>query len=313
MNLSRIFIERPVMTALMVFAILLFGVIAFRALPVAALPSVDYPTISVAASVPGASPETMASSVATPLEREFSTIAGVSSMSSVNSQGLTSISVQFTLDRKIDAAAQDIQAAIARAGGRLPTSMPRPPSYQKVNPADQPILYMSLNSAVLPIYKVDEYADTMLAERISMVSGVSRVQVYGGQKYAVRVQVDPDRLAAQGVGIDEVQKAIAASNTNLPTGTLDGAHQAFTIESNGTLPNAAAYRPIIVAWRNGAPVRLEDVATVVDGVDNTRLAAWYNDQKGVVLAVQKQPGTNTVDVVDGVMKLLPDFRRVVPP
>jgi hydrophobic/amphiphilic exporter-1 (mainly G- bacteria), HAE1 family len=313
MNLSRLFIERPVMTALVVFAILLFGVIGFRALPVAMLPSVDYPTISVAASVPGASPETMASSVATPLEREFSTIAGITSMSSVNSQGSTSISVQFALDRKIDAAAQDIQAAIARAGGRLPTSMPRPPSYQKVNPAEYPALYMALVSDVLPLYKVDEYAETMLAERISMVSGVSRVGVYGGQKFAVRVQVDPDQLAAQGIGIDEVQKAVASSNTNLPTGTLDGAHQAFTIESNGTLPDAAAYRPIIVAWRNGSPVRLGDIASVVDGVDNTRLAAWYNDQRGIVLYVQKQPGTNTVEVVDGVLKILPEFRHVLPP
>ncbi len=313
MNLSRIFIERPVMTALVVFAILLFGILGFRALPVAALPSVDYPTISVAAAVPGASPETMASSVATPLEREFSTIAGISSMSSVNSQGSSSITVQFTLDRKIDAAAQDIQAAIARAGGRLPTSMPRPPSYQKVNPAEQPILYMALDSEVLPMYKVDEFAETMLSERISMVSGVSRVQVYGAQKYAVRVQVDPDQLASQGIGIDEVQRAIASSNTSLPTGTLDGSHQAFTIESNGTLPNAAAYRPVIVAWRNGAPVRLEQIANVVDGVDNTKLAAWYNDRHAVVLAVQKQPGTNTVDVVDGVFQLLPEFRHVLPP
>ena len=222
MNLSRLFIERPVMTVLVVFAILLFGTIAFRVLPVAALPSVDYPTISVGAAVPGASPETMASSVATPLEREFSTIAGIQSMNSINTQGFTSITVQFTLDRKIDAAAQDVQAAIARAGGRLPTSMPRPPSYQKVNPAEQPVLYLSLGSDTLPLYTVNEYADTLLAQRISMVSGVSRVQVFGAQKYAVRVQVDPDQLAAHGIGINEVQNAVATSNTNLPTGRLDG-------------------------------------------------------------------------------------------
>src|SRR6266700_5315685 len=227
MNISRIFIERPVMTVLVVFAILLFGTIAFRVLPVAALPSVDYPTISVAAAVPGASPETMASSVATPLEREFSTIAGIQSMNSINTQGFTSITVQFSLDRKIDAAAQDIQAAIARAGGRLPTSMPRPPSYQKVNPAEQPVLYLALDSTTLPMYTVNEYADTHLAQRISMVSGVSSVQIYGAQKYAVRVQVDPDQLAQHGIGIDEVQRAIASSNTNLPTGRLDGDSQSY--------------------------------------------------------------------------------------
>ena len=313
MNLSRIFIERPVMTALVCLAILLFGTIAFRALPVAALPSVDYPTISVSASVPGANPETMASSVATPLEREFSTIAGIQSMSSQNSLGNTSITVQFTLDRKIDAAAQDIQAAIARAGGRLPTSMPRPPSYQKVNPAEQPVLYLSLSSDTLPMYTVNEYADTLLAQRISMVSGVSRVQVFGQQKYGVRVQVDPDKLASLGIGIDEVQKAIASSNTNLPTGQLDGEHQSYTIESSGTLANAAAYRPVIVAWRNGSPVRLEQLADVVDSVDNTKLAAWFDNHRAVILAIQKQPGTNTVDVVDSFRGLLPEFRREIPP
>ena len=217
----------------------------------AALPSVDYPTIQVAAALPGASPETMASTVATPLEREFSTIAGIQSMNSTNSLGSTSITVQFTLDRKIDAAAQDIQAAISRAGGRLPPSMPRPPSYQKVNPAEQPVFYLALDSTTLPMYTVNEYADTLLAQRISMVSGVSRVQVFGAQKYAVRVQVDPDKLAARDIGIDEVQRAVAASNTNLPTGRLDGDKQAFTIESSGSLGSAAAYRPIIVAWRNG--------------------------------------------------------------
>jgi len=307
------FIERPVMTALVCFAILLFGTIAFRALPVAALPSVDYPTISVGASVPGASPETMASSVATPLEREFSTIAGIQSMNSQNSLGATSITVQFALERKIDAAAQDIQAAIARAQGRLPTSMPRPPSYQKVNPAEQPVLYLSLDSDTLPMYAVNEYADTLLAQRISMVSGVSRVQLFGQQKYAVRVQVDPDQLAARAIGIDEVQKAVSSSNTNLPTGRLDGDRQSFTIESSGTLSNAAAYRPIIVAWRNGTPVRLEQLANVVDGVDNNKLVAWYNNKHAVILAIQKQPGTNTVDVVDGIRALLPQFRKEIPP
>jgi HAE1 family hydrophobic/amphiphilic exporter-1 len=313
MNLSRIFIQRPIMTALVCFAILIFGTIAFRALPVAALPSVDYPTISVSAVVPGASPETMASSVATPLEREFSTIAGITSMNSVNSLSSTTITVQFSLDRKIDAAAQDVQAAISRAGGRLPTSMPRPPSYQKVNPAEQPILYLSLDSDTLPMSTVNEYADTMLAQRISMVEGVSRVMIYGAQKFAVRVQVDPDQLAAHNIGIDEVRNAIATSNTNLPTGRLDGDKQSFTIESTGQLSNAAAFRPVIVAWRSGSPVRLEQIANVVDGVDNDKLAAWFNDKHAVILAIQKQPGTNTVDVVDSIRTLLPEFNRSIPP
>ncbi|HTS63297.1 MAG TPA: efflux RND transporter permease subunit [Candidatus Acidoferrales bacterium] len=313
MNFSTIFIKRPVMTALVSFAILLFGTIAFRALPVAALPSVDYPTIQVSAALPGASPETMASTVATPLEREFSTIAGVTSMNSTNALGSSSITVQFSLDRKIDAAAQDIQAAISRAGGRLPTSMPRPPSYQKVNPAEQPVFYLALGSTTLPMYTVNEYADTLLAQRISMVSGVSRVMVYGAQKYAVRVQVDPDKLAARGIGIDEVQRAVAASNTNLPTGRLDGDKQAFTIESSGSLPNASAYRPIIVAWKNGTPVRLEELAKVIDNVDNDKIAAWYDNRRNVILAIQRQPGTNTVEVVDNVKALLDQLRKEIPP
>jgi HAE1 family hydrophobic/amphiphilic exporter-1 len=312
-NLSRIFIERPIMTTLICCAILLFGVVAFRALPVAALPSVDYPTIEVSASVPGANPETMASSVATVLERQFSTIAGIQSMNSTNALGDTSITVQFALSRNIDAAAQDIQAAIAAAGGLLPTSMPRPPSYQKVNPAEQPVLYLALDSEALPLYTVTDYANDLLAERISMVGGVSRVQVFGEQKYAVRVQVDPDELAAHNIGIDEVQRAVASSNTNLPTGRIDGSHQAFTIESNGSLYKAADYRPIIVAWRNGAPVRLDQLGSVVDGVANEKMAAWYNGVHAVILAVQKQPGTNTVDVVDGIRKLLPEIHKEIPP
>jgi HAE1 family hydrophobic/amphiphilic exporter-1 len=312
-NLSRIFIDRPIMTTLVCSAILLFGTVAFRSLPVAALPSVDYPTIEVSAALPGASPETMASSVATPLEREFSTIAGIQSMNSVNSQSSTDITVQFTLDRTIDAAAQDIQAHIAAAGGRLPSTMPRPPSYQKVNPAEQPVFYLALVSDTLPLYTVTDYADILLAQRISMVSGVARVQVYGEQKYAVRVQVDPDKLAVHNIGIDEVQAAIASSNTNLPTGRLDGAKQAFTIESSGGLLNAAAYRPIIVSWRGGAPVRLDQLANVVDGVENDKLIAWYNNRRGVILAVNRQPGTNTVEVVDNVKRLLRDLGKEVPP
>jgi hydrophobic/amphiphilic exporter-1 (mainly G- bacteria), HAE1 family len=313
MHFSRIFIERPVMTTLAVCAILLFGVVGYRALPVAALPSVDYPTIQVSAGMPGADPETMASSVATPLEREFSTIAGVKQMSSSNSQGSTSVTVQFDLSRKIDAAAQDIQAAISRAGGRLPPSMPRPPSYQKVNPAEQPIFYVSLTSATAPFYQIDEYAETLIAQRLSMVSGVSRVQVYGAQKYAVRVQVDPDQLAVRGLGIDDVEHAIQQANTNLPTGKLYGERQAFTIMSSGQLTDSAAYRPLIVAYRGGVPVRLEELGNVIDDVEDNKVASWYNGTRGIILAIQKQPGTNTVEVANSVRQLLPQLQHSMPP
>src|SRR5208283_2664225 len=254
MNISALFIKRPIMTALVMAAILLFGIVAYRALPVAALPSVDYPTIQVNASLPGANPETMASAVATPLERQFATIAGIESMSSANSQGSTQINIQFALDRNIDAAAQDVQSAISKAGGQLPPTMPRPPSFQKTNPAEQPVLYLSLSSDTLPLYTVDEYAETLLAQRISMSSGVSSVQVYGAQKYAVRVQLNPDALVARGIGIDEVEKAVEQNNTNLPTGKLYGEKQSFTVQSSGQLLSAAAYRPVIVAWKNGNPV-----------------------------------------------------------
>ncbi len=314
MHLSRIFIERPIMTTLVTFAVLLFGIIGYQALPVAALPSVDYPTIQVSAEMPGADPETMASSVATPLEREFSTIAGVKQMSSSSSlQGATSVTIQFDLGRKIDAAAQDIQAAISSAGGRLPPTMPRPPSYQKVNPAEQAIFYLALSSPVAPFYTIDEYAETLIAQRLSMVSGVSRVQVYGAQKYAVRVQVDPDRLASRGIGIDDVQKAIGLANTNLPTGRIDGPNQAFTVMSTGQLSNAKAYRPLIVAYRNGAPVRLEELGTIIDDVENNKAASWFNGVRGIIIAIQKQPGTNTVEVADSIRALVPVLEKSIPP
>jgi len=313
MNFSRIFIERPVMTSLITLAIILFGAIAFRSLPVAALPAIDYPTLQVQAVLPGASPETMATSVATPLEREFSTIAGIDSMSSSNTQGATQVTIQFDLSRDIDAAAQDVQSAISKAGGRLPSTMPRPPSLQKVNPAEQPILYLALRSDTQPLYTVNEYADTLLAQRISMISGVSRVNIFGVQKYAVRVQVDPDRMTAYNISIDDVQRAIQSSNTNLPTGRLDGKKQAFTIQSSGTLADAKAYKPIIVAWRNGSPIRLDQVATILDGVENDRNIGWFNSTRGVILAVQRQPGTNTVEIVDSIRAMLPEFRAAIPP
>jgi HAE1 family hydrophobic/amphiphilic exporter-1 len=311
MHFSRIFIERPVMTGLVTFAILLFGFVGFRALPVAALPSVDYPTVQVTAGLPGASPETMANSVATPLEREFSTIAGVQSMSSSNTQGGTTITIQFGLTRNIDAATQDVQAAVARAF--LPANMPRPPVVQKTNPSEQPILYVSLSSATLPLYTVDEYAETMLAQRISMISGISRVQVYGSQKYAVRIQVDPDALAAHGIGIDEVQRAVQQSNTNLPTGRLHGEKQAFTVQSTGQLMDAAAYRPMIVQYSNGMPIRLEQLGKVIDDVQEDKSVAWFNGTRGMILAISRQPGTNTVEVVDNIRKILPELQAALPP
>jgi len=310
MHFSRIFIERPIMTTLVTFAILLFGVVGFRALPVAALPGVDYPTIQVAAAQPGANPETMASAIATPLEREFSTIAGVRSISSSNAQGLTTITIQFALDRSIDAAAQDVQSAIAQA---ILPPMPRPPSYAKQNPSEQPILFLALNSSTLPMYTVNEYAETALAQRISTVSGVSRVQIFGAQKFAVRVQVDPDKLAAHQVGIDEVQRAVQQSNVNLPTGRLHGPKQAFTVQSSGQLMAAAAYRPLIVEYRNGVPLRLEELANVIDSVEDNKTIAWNNGTRGIILAISRQPGTNTVRIVDDIRKLLPELQRSLPP
>ncbi len=312
MNLAEIFIRRPIMTTLVTSSILIFGLMAYRYLPVNDLPNVDYPTIQVGASLPGANPETMASAVATPLERQFSTIAGLDSMSSVNTQGFTSITLQFNLNRNIDAAAQDVQAAIAGAAGQLPTGMPSPPSYFKVNPADQPIIYMSVNSDTLPLSLVHHYADTLMAQRISMVSGVAQVQVFGEQKYAVRVQLDPRALAVRGIGIDEVTVAIQRSNVNLPTGLVTGAHKAFTVQASGQLLSAAAYRPLIVAYHNGSPVRLEELGNVIDSVQNDKVANWYNNVRAEVLAIRRQPGTNTVEVVDNIKKLLPTIRSQIP-
>jgi HAE1 family hydrophobic/amphiphilic exporter-1 len=313
MNISQFFISRPVFTTLTALGILLFGLVAYRTLPVAALPSVDYPTIQVSAGLPGASPETMAASVATPLEKQFSTIAGIDSMNSSSTLGSTSITIQFSLDRDIDAAAQDVQSAIAKAGGLLPPNMPRPPSYNKVNPADQPIFFIGISSDTLPFYTVDEYAETMMAQRISTVPGVSQVNVFGGTKYAVRVQLDPNALASRGIGVDEVQAAINQNNSNIPTGKLFGAKQAFTIQSSGQLTNAAQFRQMIVSYKNGNPVRLQELGNVLDDVENNRIQAWLNDQRTIILAVNRQPGTNTVEVVDNVKKLMPTFKAALPP
>ncbi|MBN1606169.1 MAG: efflux RND transporter permease subunit [Polyangiaceae bacterium] len=312
MNISAPFIARPVATSLVMLAVALFGLLAFLSLPVSALPNVDFPTIQVSASLPGASPETMAASVATPLEREFSTIDGLDSLTSSSVLGGTQITLQFNPSRALDSAAQDVQSAIARASRRLPVDMPAPPSYRKVNPAESPILYLSLNSPTLPLYTVNEYADTRLAPRISMVPGVAQVLIYGAQKYAVRVQVDPDALAGRGIGIDQVADAIRAANTNLPTGTLYAPSKAYTIRTNGQLSDARAFRDVIVAYRDGAPVRLSDVATVIDSVETDKTAAWSGKNRSLTLAIQKQPGANTVAVAQTILSLIPEFREALP-
>ena len=316
MNIVGPFIHRPVMTTLVMVAILLFGVMGYTQLPVSDLPNVDFPTIQVQANLPGAAPDTMASSVATPLERQFSTIAGIDSMTSTSSQGSTQVAIQFALSRDIDAAAQDVQAAIARAARQLPPNMPTPPTYQKVNPADQPIIYLVLRSPTLPMYTLDEYGQTMMAMQISMIDGVAQVQVFGSQKYAVRVQVDPQELASRGIGIDEVEQAIVNQNVNLPTGILYGPHIAYTVEASGQLLKAADYEPTIVTYRKGAPVRLRELGRILDSVENNKTIAWYCTPQAqtpaIILAVQRQPGTNTIEVADAVKSLLPKFRSQLP-
>lgn len=300
------------MTTLVMLAIMVFGLMSYQLLPVSDLPTVDFPTIQVSASLPGASPETVASSVATPLEQQFSSIAGLDSMNSTSSLGSAQITLQFNLSRDIDSAAQDVQSAIAKAARQLPTSMPNPPSYRKVNPADSPILYISLNSTALPLSEVDKYGETMLAQRLSMVDGVAQVQVYGSQKYAVRIYLDPQSLSAKGLGIDEVADAISKGNSNLPTGNLYGQNQNLTIESNGQLNNAEAYSSLVVAYRNGAPIQLRELGKVFDSVENDKVASWFNGKRAIILAIQRQPGSNTVAVVDAINKILPSFQEQIP-
>src|ERR1051326_1501559 len=275
MNIAELFIRRPVMTTLVMLAILLFGIMAYRQLPVSDLPNVDFPTIQVNASLPGASPETMAAAVATPLERQFSTIAGLDSMSSASYLGSTSITLQL-------------------------------------NPADSPVFFLALTSDTMPLYDLDEYGETVMAQRISTVPGVAQVFVYGAQKYAVRIQLDPRQLATRGIGIDEVGNAVKNSNVNLPTGVMQGPYTAYTVQANGQLLKAADYRPLTVAYRNGAPVHLEDLGNVSDSVENNLTAAWFKDKRGLILAIQKQPGTNTVEVADSIRNLLPTFRSELP-
>jgi len=301
------------MTALVMAAIIIAGIAGYRMLPVSDLPNIDYPTLQVQATLPGASPETMAASVATILERQFSTVPGLDSMTSTSSRGATNITLQFVLDRNIDAAAQDVQSAISAVVRKLPINMPAPPQLKKVNPADQAILFMGLNSSTISPQVLDDFAEVLIAPKISTVNGVAQVNVWGASKYAVRAQLDPNQLAARGIGIDEVWGAIQKHNVNLPAGTLWGANQAFTVQSSGQLTNAAQYRSLIVSYKNGSPVRLGDLGQVLDGIQDTRQLAWINNTPSIMFQVQRQPGTNTVEVVDSIKALFPEFRRDLPP
>jgi HAE1 family hydrophobic/amphiphilic exporter-1 len=315
MNLSELFIRRPVTTVLVMAGILFFGITAYRRLPVSDLPTVDFPTITVNASLPGASPETMASAVATPLEKQFSTIAGIDNMTSTSSLGSCSITIQFTLDRDIDAAAQDVQAMIAKTLKNLPPGI-IPPSYQKVNPADQPIVFYGFTSDLMPISKLDQYAETFMAQRISMIPGVAQVNVYGSAKYAVRIQLDPNTLASRQLGIDEVAEAVSSQNANLPTGVLNGPNKTYTVQANGQITNASQFAKLVVAYRNGAPVHLGDLGLVLDDIQNNRSIAWFAYNKavtrGVILAIQRQPGTNTVAVADAVKATMAQLQKQIP-
>jgi len=300
------------MTTLVMAAMVIFGIISFFTLPVTDLPAIDYPSITVSASVPGANAETMASAVATPLEKQFSTIAGLDSINSTSALGTSTITLQFNLDRKIDGAAQDVQSAIIAARPFLPANMPTPPTFRKVNPGDIPILFIALSSKTLPLYTVDEYAENIIARRISMVSGVAQVMVFGSQIYAPHVQVDPRKLASYGIGIDQVATAVQQANVNLPCGTLYGPDTAYNIMANGQLFNAQAFAPLIVTYKDGSPIRLQDIGRVVDSVQTDKVASWYNGNRAVVLAVQRQPGTNTIQIVDSIKKMMPTFRAILP-
>src|SRR5215475_9725358 len=307
MNISQTFIERPIATSLMMAAIALFGAVAYRALAVSDLPNVDLPTLLVTASLPGASPETMAAAVATPLENQFSTIAGLNSMTSSNSMGNTQITLEFDLDRRLDGAAVDVQAAITQASRLLPQGMPTPPTFTKVNPADQPVLYIALTSPTLPLWVLDEYAETRLAQRVSMISGVAQVHV----------QMDPHAMASRQVGINEIETALKNWNVNLPTGAIIGPQRAFTLQASGQLLTADQYRPVVVAYRNGSPVRLDELGKIIDSVEDDKTASWFYSHNGsgraIILAIQRQPGTNTIAVTDGIKNLLPVFRGEMPP
>jgi HAE1 family hydrophobic/amphiphilic exporter-1 len=311
-DLTTLFIKRPIMTTLVMIGILVFGVVAYRQLPVSDLPNVDFPTITVTAVLPGTSPQTMAATVATPLEKQFSTIAGIDNMTSTSSLGQSQIVIQFSLDRNVDAAAQDVQAAIAQTLRQLPQGI-IPPSYQKTNPADAPILTLALTSTEVPLSALDEYGETTIAQRLSMVGGVAQVLVYGAQKYAVRLQLDPTQLAARSIALEDIATSVTGQNVNLPTGVLWGPKTALTVQATGQLDSASQFRDIVVAYRNGAAVHLSDVGHIVDDVQNNKTASWYNGDRSIVLAIQRQPGTNTVQVADRIRAALTRVETEIPP
>ena len=311
-SMSSIFVTRPVMTTLVMIGILVFGIVGYKLLPVSDLPNVDFPTIQVTAQLPGASPDTMASAVATPLEKQFSTIPSLDSMTSTSGIGQTQITLQFTLERNIDAAALDVQSAISAALKQLPPTMTTPPTFRKSNPADAPIYFIGMESDTLPLSKVDEYGESLLAQQLSMIEGVALVNVYGSAKHAVRIDLDPGAMAARGLGIDTVAAAVGNGNVNLPTGTLYGSDRTYTVMVNGQFEAAKPFADLIVSYQNGAPVRLRDIGNVYDGIQNDKLAAWVNGKRGVLLAIQKQPGVNTVAVVQRIKEVLPGFEKQLP-
>src|ERR1700674_3813403 len=313
MSIAEIFIRRPVTTTLVMLAILLFGLIGYRQLPVSDLPNIDFPTLQVEGSLPGASPETMASSVAAPLERQFTTIAGLDNMTSSSSRGQSNITLQFALDRNIDSAAQDVQNAVSAVIRKLPPNMPAPPNIRKVNPTDQPIIQFSMNSVSFPATVVDEYAETLISPAISTIDGVAQVNIGGQAKFAIRAQLDPTKMNKRDITVDDVQSALNTHNANLPTGTLWGAHQAFNVETNGQLLKADAYQSLVVAYRNGSPVRLGELGRVIDSIENDKNINWFDRSRSIVLQVFRQPGTNTVQIVDRINALLPQLRAQLPP
>src|SRR5262252_8685455 len=312
MNPSRPFILRPVATSLLMVAILLAGIVAYRVLPLSALPQVDYPTIQVVTLYPGASPDVMTSSVTAPLERQFGQMPGLNQMSSTSSGGASVITLQFSLQLSLDVAEQEVQAAINASGTFLPSDLPTPPIYSKVNPADTPIVTLALTSRTLPLPKLYDLADTRLATKLSQLPGVGLVSLSGGQRPAVRVQANPQALAAVNLSLDDVRTAIGNANTNQAEGSFDGPTRASTIDANDQLKSADEYRSLIIAYRSGAPIRLSDVADVVDGAENSRLAAWANEQAAVIVNIQRQPGTNVIEVVDRIKQLLPQLQASLP-
>src|SRR5258708_11724206 len=313
MNISEPFIRRPIATSLLMVGVILLGLLGYTLLPISALPTVDFPTIQITTQLPGAAPDVMVSSVTTPLEQQFGQISGLTSMNSISSFGVSSITLQFSLDRSIDSAAQDVQAAINVATGVLPQNLPTPPTYNKVNPADSAVLTLAVTSDTVPIDKVNDYADTLLAHKLSEVTGAGLVSIDGNQKPAVRVQINPTAIAAQGLSMEDVRIALTQANVDAPKGSFDGPHQAYAINANDQLFSANDYRSIIVAYKNGAPIRLTDIGRVVDSVENTKLPGWYGDKPAGILDIQRQPGANIIDTVDRIKKMLPSLFATIPP